>query len=76
MSRCKPVFLHTRPSYMKNIQILPHVRIVTLESVSENTSWDNGVSVSGPVLSPSLLSLLYHLPVYFSLSAGPLSIKN
>ena len=38
MSRCKSIFLYTIPSYMKNIHILPHVRIVILKSVSENTS--------------------------------------
>lgn len=38
MSRCKSIFLYTLPSYMKDIHILPHVRIVISKSVSENTS--------------------------------------
>lgn len=56
MSRCKSIFLYTIPSYMKNIHILPHVRIVILKSVSENTSeW--------PVC---LFYCLFSLPLFFS----------
>lgn len=55
-SRCKSIFLYTIPSYMKNIHILPHVRIVILKSVSENTSeW--------PVC---LFYCLFSLPLFFS----------